>query len=282
MHSMTSEGGAEDCSLTSESVQVDSGEPRRRLHANAERSDVKGHATGKLGRLPPPAPDEQRVTQQLVGAGRHRGLHAYQRAPERDQVVVAHGAKVRIEPRHRLTPRGPLLPDGLVGALLPHLLGVQLRTQLAILAVQLRDGVVARGGEAGPRLRRGVEESVEDGLDGGVAKGEGLAGGGEDDGGDVGATEDGELAGLLEKPRAALGEAHLTRLIALDAPDLDLLPPHARPAWWRHCCYLCMHVASGISSEKCSLANELVLGGLSYIAIGEMRLREFDGMSCRL
>ena len=43
-----------------------------------------------------------------------------------------------------------------------------------------------------------------------------------------------------------------------------------------------MYYSSGMSSEKCTLANVLVLGGLSYIAIGEMRLREFDGMSCRL
>jgi hypothetical protein len=58
-----------------------------------------------------------------------------------------------------------------------------------------------------------------------VPEGEGLAGWREDDGRDVGAAEGGQLAGLLEQPCTALGEAHLPRLVALDAPDLDLLPP---------------------------------------------------------
>uniref|UniRef100_A0A0A9HZZ7 Uncharacterized protein n=1 Tax=Arundo donax TaxID=35708 RepID=A0A0A9HZZ7_ARUDO len=232
---ITLERGAEDG--VPEPLQVDSGESRRRLSADTERTDIEG-TTGERGRRrPPPAPDEQRVTQQLVGARRHGGLHAYQRGPEREQVVAPHVAHLRVDPRHGGAPRRALLPRRLVRALLPRLLGVQLRAQLAVLAVQLGDRLVAGGGEAGSCVRGGGEEAVDEGLNGGVAEGEGLAGGGEDDGSDLGAAQDGELAGLLEQPRAPLGEAHLPCLVALDAPDLDLLPPHARPTR-RHCCYL--------------------------------------------
>lgn len=71
------------------------------------------------------------------------------------------------------------------------------------------------------------EEAVEDGVDGRVAKGEGLAGWGEDDDGDVGTAEDGELTGFLEEASPALGEAHLPGFFVLDALYLDLLPAHA-------------------------------------------------------
>ena len=52
------------------------------------------------------------------------------------------------------------------------------------------------------------------------------AAGGEDDQGDLGFAEDGELIGLLEQPVPALAEGHLAARRVLDPLDLDLPPPH--------------------------------------------------------
>jgi hypothetical protein len=53
-----------------------------------------------------------------------------------------------------------------------------------------------------------------------------LAGGGEDDEGDVSIAEHGELLRLLEQPPAALRERHLPRRRALYPPYLPPLPRH--------------------------------------------------------
>lgn len=57
-----------------------------------------------------------------------------------------------------------------------------------------------------------------------------LAGGGEDDEGDLDVAEQGELEGLLEDPRAALGEAHLPAHPVLDLPQFHAAAAcHGRP-----------------------------------------------------
>jgi hypothetical protein len=55
----------------------------------------------------------------------------------------------------------------------------------------------------------------------GVGEFEELASGGEDDEGEVGVAEHGELVGLLEEAIAALGEGDLAARGVLDAADLD-------------------------------------------------------------
>lgn len=52
------------------------------------------------------------------------------------------------------------------------------------------------------------------------------AGGGEDDEGDLGVAEDGELLRLLEQPPPPLRERHLPRRRVVDLPNLYLLPRH--------------------------------------------------------
>jgi hypothetical protein len=57
-----------------------------------------------------------------------------------------------------------------------------------------------------------------------------LAAGGKDEERDLGVAEQGQLEGLLEQPRAALGEAHLPARLVLDPPQLHAparchLPP---------------------------------------------------------
>ncbi|RWW35947.1 hypothetical protein BHE74_00059062 [Ensete ventricosum] len=53
-----------------------------------------------------------------------------------------------------------------------------------------------------------------------------LALGGEDDEGDLGVAEDGDLVGLLEQPGSALGEGHLPIDLVLDPLQLHSPPPH--------------------------------------------------------
>uniref|UniRef100_A0A8R7PYJ6 Uncharacterized protein n=1 Tax=Triticum urartu TaxID=4572 RepID=A0A8R7PYJ6_TRIUA len=55
------------------------------------------------------------------------------------------------------------------------------------------------------------------------------AGGGEDEQRDLGVAEERELEGLLEEPRAALGEAHLPARPVLDPPQLHTPAPRHRP-----------------------------------------------------
>jgi hypothetical protein len=72
----------------------------------------------------------------------------------------------------------------------------------------------------------GVQQvAVEDGAHGGVAERVGLARGGGHDDGDLGARERAQLVGLLVQALAALGEAHVLGLHALDGLDLDLAAP---------------------------------------------------------
>ncbi|KAG6532540.1 hypothetical protein ZIOFF_006386 [Zingiber officinale] len=82
--------------------------------------------------------------------------------------------------------------------------------------------------KAARRRRRPAREAVEDGVDGGVAVGEGLAARGEDDDGELGAAEVGELVGLVEEAGTAFREAHLPLFFLLNPLDLDLPPPVAR------------------------------------------------------
>ncbi|RWW28997.1 hypothetical protein GW17_00006495 [Ensete ventricosum] len=57
-----------------------------------------------------------------------------------------------------------------------------------------------------------------------------LALGGEDDEGDLRVAEDGDLVGLLEQPRPALGEGHLPIDLVLDPLQLHPPPPHLDPS----------------------------------------------------
>jgi hypothetical protein len=59
-----------------------------------------------------------------------------------------------------------------------------------------------------------------------------LSPGGEDDEGDLGVAEDGELEGLLEQAVAALGEGDLAAGGVLNPPQLRLPPHHLRRAEW--------------------------------------------------
>lgn len=86
------------------------------------------------------------------------------------------------------------------------------------------------------------DEPLHHAVDGRVAKGENLSSGGEDDYGDLGTSQDGELAGLLGEAGATLGEADLSGVDVLYLLDLDLLPPHACSP--RHCCFV------SVESEK--------------------------------
>lgn len=92
-------------------------------------------------------------------------------------------------------------------------LGLHLVQQLHVLLVELLQGcgpVAVVRGNVNDRCGRGGEEAVDDGIDAWVAKGESLAGGGEDDDGNLSAAEDAELTGLLEEACTALREADLT------------------------------------------------------------------------
>ena len=55
-----------------------------------------------------------------------------------------------------------------------------------------------------------------------------LALGGEDDDGDLGVAEDGDLVRLLEQPVPALGEGHLSVYLVLYPLQLHLAAPHRR------------------------------------------------------
>ncbi|RLM64507.1 hypothetical protein C2845_PM16G04470 [Panicum miliaceum] len=171
MHSTTSSGGGEDCSLSSESLQVDSGEPRRRLHANAERNNVEGRASGELGRA--------HTIAWLLAARSCRAFSA--------------SSCARSSPYWRLsseTARSPAeeRPAPATGEL------SRKRSRM--------DST-----EGWPKEKALPATSALQRMESSLA--------------------------FLEKPCAAFGEAHLTCLIALNAPDLDFLPA------WR----LPMHVA---------------------------------------
>lgn len=81
--------------------------------------------------------------------------------------------------------------------------------QLGVLAVELLHGgssVEAAVGdihEGGGGIR-GAKEAIDNGINTWVSKGEGFAGRGEDDDGDLGTTEDAEFTGLLEEACSAL------------------------------------------------------------------------------
>jgi hypothetical protein len=124
-------------------------------------------------------------------------------------VAVRHAGRARC--RVQRLPPARLCRDGLVQALF---------LSLELLQDRLVHHLAAWRGGGGR-----VEVAVDNGIHGGVAERVGLLGAGEHDDGDVRTAEHGELGGLLEEAAAALGEAHVPRRAALDALDLDLLPP---------------------------------------------------------
>ena len=56
---------------------------------------------------------------------------------------------------------------------------------------------------------------------------------GEDDDGDLGVAEDGDLVRLLEQPAAALGEGHLPVYLVLYPLQLHLAPTHPDRSSWK-------------------------------------------------
>lgn len=62
-----------------------------------------------------------------------------------------------------------------------------------------------------------------------MARGVDLAVLGEDDDGDFGVAEEGELGGFAEETEFAFGEGDVTLVGLFDSLDFDLLPPYAWP-----------------------------------------------------
>jgi hypothetical protein len=123
-----SEGGAKDGVLEPLRVGGD-GKSRGQLCADPERT------TSELGRLTCPARGEEGVTEKLVGARAHRPVHA-----------TSNAARSRATARRSPSSHAMAgLPAALrlLSALLPRLLRVQHRAELAVLAVQLGDHAVA-------------------------------------------------------------------------------------------------------------------------------------------
>jgi hypothetical protein len=87
-----------------------------------------------------------------------------------------------------------------------------------------------------------------------------LALGGEDDDGDLGVAEDGDLVRLLEQPVPALGEGHLPVYLVLYPLQLHLASPHLAPI-----CYLTLLLRL-LSSDRC--------GGWQLAAAGEVEARQ--------
>ncbi|CAL9049032.1 unnamed protein product [Musa banksii] len=174
----------------------------------------------------------QGLLQHLVGPPRHAAPELRQPPLELLQLLHAEALHVGVPQEgpsrplflHRLLQRVPLL-----------LLRLDQVVQLHALAVELADVRLAAGldrgrdgGDRRARARGADEEAVDHGVDGRVAEGEDLAGGGEHDDAELRPAEDGELARLLEQPAASLREAHLTSLLVLYPLDFYLLAAHAR------------------------------------------------------
>lgn len=102
-------------------------------------------------------------------------------------------------------------------------LDLDLLDELLVLRVKLLKGGFQMFVGTGRNMGGRIPEAVDDGIDCGVAVGEGLAGRGESDDGDLRPTEDAELSGLLYEPVPSLGEADLASLLACYPLDLYLL-----------------------------------------------------------
>lgn len=156
----------------------------------------------------------------VVDALRRLGLDPLERGEHGHEVGEPRAAHVGVVPdaRHarRLVERVPPARRRAERVLQALLHAVELAHDRLLLLRRRPRGV---GGGAAE------EEAVGDGGDGGVAEAVRPPGGGEEDDGDARAAEHGQLAGLLEDSLAALGEAHLPRLLVLDQLHLDPLPP---------------------------------------------------------
>ncbi|THU68482.1 hypothetical protein C4D60_Mb08t04350 [Musa balbisiana] len=184
---------------------------RRRTHAAfVLDGESPLHGDGVSGEL---LLGNEGLLQELVGPPRHVVPQLHQPPLELLHLLHVEALDVGV-PVERLRPLHLL--HGLLEGVALLLLGLDQVVQLHALVVELADGRLAaglgrrgRGCDGRLRVRVAGEEAVDDGVDGGVAEGEDLAGGGEHDDPQLRATEDGDA--WLEIQHNSQGTFRLVR-----------------------------------------------------------------------